>query len=203
MSNRELITQQRAKFRADGLAARSAIEGRLEKNHSIDSKLQRISAAHSSSAIHVYVSTEEEASTHGLLRSLIESHGSVVVPNPAAALKAAKGQGVQFLIKSYAELEPGRLGILGPTRSVLDDPSRNIPVSQITLFVVPGVVFDSRGYRRGYGSGYYDRVLAQADPDAERIGVCFDCQRVPYLPELDHDEPVHSIITESEVLICL
>jgi 5-formyltetrahydrofolate cyclo-ligase len=62
------------------------------------------------------------------------------------------------------------------------------------VIVVPGVAFDRRGHRLGYGRGYYDRALA-ACPSARRIGLCHSLQLVDALPEEPHDEPVDYIVT--------
>jgi len=60
--------------------------------------------------------------------------------------------------------------------------------------VVPGVAFDRRGHRLGYGRGYYDRALS-ARPEALRIGFCHSFQLVEKLDERPHDEPVDFIVT--------
>jgi 5-formyltetrahydrofolate cyclo-ligase len=45
------------------------------------------------------------------------------------------------------------------------------PVSQIDLVLIPLLCFDKKGYRVGYGKGYYDRFLADCRPDVLKIGL--------------------------------
>ena len=71
----------------------------------------------------------------------------------------------------------------------------------VDLCVTPGVAFAPGCVRLGHGGGYYDRWLAGA-PDCLRIGLAFECQIVPALPQEPHDIVLHKVITESRVLSC-
>jgi 5-formyltetrahydrofolate cyclo-ligase len=44
-------------------------------------------------------------------------------------------------------------------------------VSKIDLVLIPLLCFDKKGYRVGYGKGYYDRFLADCRPDVLKIGL--------------------------------
>ena len=66
----------------------------------------------------------------------------------------------------------------------------------IDLVVVPAVAFDRRGYRVGYGGGYYDRFLAGLA--VPTIGLAFSCQIIPEAPVGAYDQAVQGIITEQE-----
>ena len=68
------------------------------------------------------------------------------------------------------------------------------------LVIVPGVVFDRAGNRIGYGGGYYDSYLKQAD--CIKVGVAFDFQCVEQIVPEVHDVPVDYIITEKEMITC-
>jgi 5-formyltetrahydrofolate cyclo-ligase len=50
---------------------------------------------------------------------------------------------------------------------------KEIPPEQIDIIFVPLVAFDNKGYRVGYGKGYYDRYLSRCRPDAIRVGFSF------------------------------
>ncbi len=69
---------------------------------------------------------------------------------------------------------------------------------RIDLILVPGVAFDRRGYRLGYGKGYYDRYLSVSH--ARAIGVCFHFQLATELPAESHDVRMDQIVTDREEL---
>jgi len=68
------------------------------------------------------------------------------------------------------------------------------------IMLVPLAAFDARGHRIGYGAGYYDRAIARltAAGHAPRlVGIAFDCQEVPQVPDEPHDVIIPEILTES------
>ncbi len=67
----------------------------------------------------------------------------------------------------------------------------------IDLIFVPGLAFDRKGHRLGYGGGVYDRLLAKS-PRAKRVGLYFSNQELPHVPRESHDQPLHAIVTENE-----
>jgi len=64
---------------------------------------------------------------------------------------------------------------------------------------VPGVAFDPRGARLGRGGGWYDRALA-AHPGAARLGLAYEFQVVPFVPEASWDVRMHVVVTDARVL---
>ena len=68
------------------------------------------------------------------------------------------------------------------------------------LFVVPGVAFDLRGARLGRGSGWYDRALA-AHPGGVRVGLAYDFQLVPVLPEAPWDVRMDAVATDVRLVV--
>jgi 5-formyltetrahydrofolate cyclo-ligase len=67
------------------------------------------------------------------------------------------------------------------------------------IILVPMVGFDSRGYRLGYGGGYYDRTLAGPTPRPLAIGVGFELGRVDTIHPQAHDVPLDMVVTEAGV----
>jgi 5-formyltetrahydrofolate cyclo-ligase len=69
-------------------------------------------------------------------------------------------------------------------------------MGELDLLVIPGLAFDERGARLGYGGGYYDRTLAGAGP---AIMIAFACQQVERVPEEPHDRRVTAVVTEDGI----
>jgi 5,10-methenyltetrahydrofolate synthetase len=66
-----------------------------------------------------------------------------------------------------------------------------------TVLLLPLVAFDDRGYRLGYGGGYFDRTLAALNPRPLAIGVGFELGRVDSIGPEHHDIRLDSIVTEA------
>ena len=71
--------------------------------------------------------------------------------------------------------------------------------NQFDLIICPGVCFDGKKNRIGYGGGYYDRFLSLASYN--HLGmIAFDMQRIEIIEPEEHDVPMEFIITESGFL---
>jgi 5-formyltetrahydrofolate cyclo-ligase len=72
------------------------------------------------------------------------------------------------------------------------------PTYRFGLIIVPMLAFDGRGYRLGYGGGFYDQFLP-TQPNALTIGFCYEFGHLKSLPHEDHDVPLKLIATEARV----
>lgn len=97
-----------------------------------------------------------------------------------------------WLPTSPLPLQTGKFGILEPHA---DAPS--IDASAVDLMLVPAVACDQRGYRLGYGGGFYDRLFSLPDwADKLTIGIVFDFARLTELPTEPWDYPLMGVCTE-------
>jgi 5,10-methenyltetrahydrofolate synthetase len=62
--------------------------------------------------------------------------------------------------------------------------------------LIPPVGFDARGFRLGYGGGFYDRTLASLAPRPLAIGVAFELSRVDSIRPQPFDLPMDYVVTE-------
>ena len=92
-------------------------------------------------------------------------------------------------------LEVGCFGVAIPPRSA--------PVVEPDWLLVPLLAFDNKGYRLGYGGGFYDRTLAalRVRKTIFAIGAGYDGQRVDQVPRGTDDGRLDAIVTERRALI--
>ena len=91
------------------------------------------------------------------------------------------------------ELVKGYYGIAEPA-----DTAPMIEPEQVDLILVPCVAIDHRGYRLGYGGGYYDRLLSlPAWLGKQTIGIVFEQARLVELPVEPWDRPLQAVCTET------
>ena len=79
-------------------------------------------------------------------------------------------------------------------------PGEDAPILDPDIMLVPLAAFDRRGHRIGYGAGHYDRAIArlhQKGLQPRLVGVAFDCQEVPLVPNQWHDIMLSDVLTES------
>ena len=68
------------------------------------------------------------------------------------------------------------------------------------IVIVPGIAFDKKGTRIGFGKGCYDKFLNNFN--AVKIGFSYDFQIVEQIEKSEFDIEMNYIITESEMIIC-
>ncbi len=78
-----------------------------------------------------------------------------------------------------------------------------VSLSEVDFILVPGVAFDRRGGRLGYGGGFYDRILRERSDLVEAgavVAVTFALQIVDEVPRDERDVLVPVIVTENEII---
>ena len=96
-------------------------------------------------------------------------------------------------IFSFSDLRPGPFGLLEPP---FENPK--LKPENFEIIFVPGVAFDLKKGRIGYGGGFYDKILKKTK--AFKIGVAFSFQIFEELPLEKHDQKVDIIITEKGII---
>lgn len=90
--------------------------------------------------------------------------------------------------------------------SAMGTDRHGIPIPAHGETVVPDIVllpllaFDPRGFRLGYGGGYFDRTLAASVPRPFSIGIGFELGRVADIRPQVHDIPLDAVVTEAGIM---
>jgi 5-formyltetrahydrofolate cyclo-ligase len=113
------------------------------------------------------------------------------------ALPGVMAKGEPLTFRAWAPGEPTGRGIWD-----IHIPLETAPELQPDVLLVPMLAFDRRGYRLGYGGGFYDRTLAELRKlkPVTAIGVAYAEQELDEVPLAPYDEPLDWILTERGVI---
>jgi 5-formyltetrahydrofolate cyclo-ligase len=69
------------------------------------------------------------------------------------------------------------------------------------LLITPLLAWDRKGYRLGYGGGFYDRTLEllRAKRPTVAVGFAYSAQEVPRVPRESTDQRLNALVTEKEI----
>jgi 5-formyltetrahydrofolate cyclo-ligase len=113
------------------------------------------------------------------------------------ALPAIGGRGKPLSMRAWqfgGPLDRGQWGIREPTKDA--------PEVDPDILLVPLLAFDRRGFRIGYGAGYYDMTIHRLRglKAVTAVGIAFAAQEVPEIPTTPRDERLDLVLTEREVI---
>lgn len=110
------------------------------------------------------------------------------------ALPVMQGKADPLLFRAWAPGDPLISGVWG-----IRQPAPDRPEVFPDIVLVPLLAFDVRGYRLGYGGGYYDRTLRhlRAMKPILAVGLALDELEVDAVPHLDYDERLDWVLTPS------
>ena len=100
-----------------------------------------------------------------------------------------------YRIEDSGQLKKGMFSV--PEPDVKQYPLSSFAENGEAWILVPGVAFDEKGMRLGYGGGFYDRYLKQKE-NLHRTGIAFGEQIVKRIPTEIHDHPMDDVITEQQ-----
>jgi len=187
-----MINEEKKEIRKNILAIRNALPQEKIESMSkiICDRFTSLDRVNRCSSLMIFLSFGSEVKADYIIRWAWKHEKRVMAP---LCKPGTRGLDI-FAIETFDDVEPGYFGIREPKRALLQPAGKQ----EIDLVVVPAVAFDRRGYRIGYGGGYYDRFLA--DMDALKIGLAFSCQIIPEAPINKYDKAVDGIVTEDEYI---
>ena len=135
-----------------------------------------------------YLPVNNEVETRHIITYLFKNKKKVFVP----CLRTSDHTYHFCQLTSFKNLEFGPYKILQPKNH------RIIDARQLEAAILPGVAFDKKGVRLGYGKGVYDKLLANFR--GLKIGLAYDFQVVDRLPREKHDLVMDIIVSEKRML---
>lgn len=169
---------------------REELAERGVRSAAIHARLLALEAYRQAAAIHSYLSIGAEVDTHLLIDAALAAGRRVAVP-VVGTDHSLQHSWIESLVTEHF--------VGGPLGTLLPQQIMPAAIGDWNLIIVPLLGFNRRGYRIGYGAGYYDRILAS--DHALAIGVAFACQELSLDFQQPHDQPLDLIVTEDELIV--
>ncbi len=141
--------------------------------------------------IMLYSSFKNEAATDRIIDILFSQNIRILLPS------CENGDITVYEYTGPSCLKKDSFGILSPDSALCPKAC----LSDIHTVIVPGIAFDTKGRRIGFGKGYYDRFLIKI-PEAKKIGLCYEYQIADNIPSDEHDIPMDYLLTENRLISC-
>jgi 5-formyltetrahydrofolate cyclo-ligase len=167
----------------------------IEKSSLIADSLYSLPAYLKANTVMFFIAFGSEVDTKAMLEETISRGKLALAPK---ALPKTRELIPSQIIDWEQDLAPGSYNIPEPR----EDKLRPLEPDKIDLLIVPGVAFDQKGNRLGYGGGYYDRFFPLLKPGTPLVALVFDLQLQPDIPVDEWDRRVDCIITEKRVISC-
>ncbi|WP_314007757.1 5-formyltetrahydrofolate cyclo-ligase [Lancefieldella parvula] len=186
---------EKQRLREIRLAAREVLseQERAVLDDCITQKLLATSEYAEATTVLTYVSVSSEVSTRMFIECALRDGKTVAVP------RCLPGHCLEFVaITSLEHLVAAPFNLLEPAKEL---PALTEDQKNNSICIVPALLVDTKGYRLGYGAGFYDRFLSTY-PGKK---ICLAYQQnlsQTTLPHTAFDVAVDMVITESDVLTC-
>jgi len=158
----------------------------------ITAKLVELPTVREARTISTYLDVGSEVRTRGVVEWALRNGKRIIVP----VVERASKRLIFSEFKAPEELEKGAHGIPEPKREF----RRPVALEQADVILVPGVAWDRRGFRIGYGAGYYDRSINALRTHVATVGLAYEFQFVSNVPRSRYDRRVDRIVTESKII---
>ena len=189
------VATEKQRLREERLAARETLseQERCVLDDCITQKLLATSEYSEAATVLTYVSVSSEVSTRMFIECALRDGKTVAVP------RCLPGHCLEFVaITSLDQLVAAPFNLLEPAKEL---PALTEDQKNNSICIVPALLVDTKGYRLGYGAGFYDRFLSTYSGKK----ICLAYQQnlsKTTLPHTEFDVAVDMVITESDVLAC-
>lgn len=179
------IIEEKKAMRKSMLHARNSLNSLLEQKYSnwICAQLEILIINSNSKSVHAYIPISNEIDISPLLQKLLDSNITVICPKTLPKRKLENR-----ILHSLNQLETGIMGTKHPLQA-------DIYQELIDFIIIPGLAFDKKKFRLGYGGGYYDNFLIN-HPKAQKVGIFFPFQQVDIVPTEPHDIHLDTILVK-------
>lgn len=190
------LKDEKNELRKQYALIRDTISG--EEKETADKKIARLFTSLSSyrfaSLVLLYAPIKSEIDVRPIMLAALEGGKQLALP------LCEKEPGIMTfrIVKDPADLVPGAFGVMEPSTSA-PVCSPEMLRQKDAIVAVPALAFDKKGYRLGYGKGYYDRFLSEFG--GVSVGLVYRKLLLDQLPRGFYDRKVDLLISEKGVSV--
>ncbi|MCD6514600.1 MAG: 5-formyltetrahydrofolate cyclo-ligase [Candidatus Odinarchaeota archaeon] len=170
----------------------------LEKSKKIIGTLFSLPEVKKAKVLLFYVAKDNEVQTSDAIDTALSLGKRVFIP-----ITDKKTRSIKFseIFKDWRNhMTRGAYNILEPTEDYRKIDEKIHETADVV--VVPGLAFDEKCGRMGWGGGYYDKFLRLVSSKTIKIGLAYDFQVLKEIPMTERDQRVDIIVTEKRVIRC-
>lgn len=184
MTEREMLRQQMKRVREEASALHV-----LEMSARIGERIIMMPEYLRAKRIFCYHALPYEVQTGGLIREILRTGRELYLP------VTGKDKNMTAVrLRDPEDVHKGSFRVMEPNGSEAIDPA------ELDLILTPGLAFDRKGGRIGYGAGCFDRFLPRCRGVV--VGLAFEMQLVDEVPMKEHDQRVDRVVTEAGIYVC-
>lgn len=168
--------------------------GELErKQKTIENNFMEFANFMESRTALLYTGTSSEVSTAEIIKRSLDIKKEIALP----AVSDSKHVIHLLKINNYdKDLVRRKFNILEPDPKIC----KKMAIDQIDIAVIPGLAFDEKGGRIGYGQGFYNRLITKLPETTRKISLAFEEQIVNQIHMESRKYSVDIIITDKRVI---
>lgn len=160
---------------------RDNIKNKVTKDNLIYQKVINNKDILSSKTLLIYISINSEVDTIKIINYFLNTK-NIAVP------KIIDNNMYFCYVTNLNELTSGKYNIPEPTNENIVTDFDN------AICIVPGICYDKKNYRIGYGKGYYDRFLSKNK--IKTIGLCYKECMIKKIDNDKYDYKIDEVITD-------
>lgn len=178
------ISQKLAKFTKNEIA---------DKQAQIEQNLLEFANFREAQLSLLYIERSSEIPTEKIIRDSLDMKKGIVLPSFSDARNAIN----LLRIHNYdIDLIKGDDGILQPN----PETCKKVNLDQIDIAVIPGLAFDEKGGRLGFGESFYNRLIAKLPETTRKISIAFEEQVADHIQMESRKYNLDIIITDKRII---
>lgn len=168
-------------------------EERTEKYNRIEHKLFEFANFMEAQLAFLYTPVSNEIPTEGIIKKALQIEKGIALP----LFTDAKNSFNLYKISNYSkDLVLSDNDILEP------DPEKckKITLEDVDIAIIPGLAFDDKGGRVGFGNNYYSKLITKLPETCRKVSLAYEDQIVDQIQMESRKFTVDIIITDKRVI---